>query len=103
LGAHTAVFPEEVSDALDAVRVPLSDIRDADVIAILGDAPIVERAPVVDLWIKDARRRGARVLHELDEDAIREAEHAILVWCGPGGHPRIPTSARWRNWRSACW
>jgi NADH-quinone oxidoreductase subunit G len=86
LGAHTAVFPEEVSDALDAVRVPLSDIRDADVIAILGDAPVVERAPVVDLWIKDARRRGARVLRELDEDAIRGAEHAILIWCGPGGH-----------------
>jgi NADH-quinone oxidoreductase subunit G len=86
LGAHSAVFPEEVSDALDAVRVPLSDIRDADVIAILGDAPVVERAPVVDLWIKDARRRGAHVLHELDEDAIRGAEHAILIWCGPGGH-----------------
>jgi NADH-quinone oxidoreductase subunit G len=86
LGAHTAVFCEEISDALDAFRVPLSAIRDADVIAILGDAPVVERAPIVDLWIKDAHRRGARVLHELDEEALRNAERAILVWCGPGGH-----------------
>jgi NADH-quinone oxidoreductase subunit G len=86
LGAHTAFFPEESSDALDAFRVPLSAIRDADVVAVLGDAPVVERAPIVDLWIKEARRRGARVLYELDEEAVRGAERAILVWCGPGGH-----------------
>jgi NADH-quinone oxidoreductase subunit G len=86
LGAHTAVFAEESSAALDAFRVPLSAIRDADVVAVLGDAPVVERAPIVDLWIKEARRRGARVLYELDEEAVRGAEKAILVWCGPGGH-----------------
>ncbi len=50
LGAHTAFFPEEMSDALDAFRVPLSAIRDADVVAVLGDAPVVEHAPVVELW-----------------------------------------------------
>jgi NADH-quinone oxidoreductase subunit G len=86
LGAHSAVFPEETSEALDAFRVPLSAIRDADVVAVLGDAPVVERAPIVELWIKEARRRGARVLFELDEDAVRSAERAILVWCGPGAH-----------------
>jgi NADH-quinone oxidoreductase subunit G len=86
LGAHTAFFPEEMSDALDAFRVPLSAIRDADVVAVLGDAPVVEHAPVVELWIKEARRRGARVLYELDEEAVRKAGRAILVWCGPGGH-----------------
>jgi NADH-quinone oxidoreductase subunit G len=86
LGAHSALFPEEGSQALDAFRVPLSALRDADVIAVLGDAPIVERAPIVDLWIKEARRNGARVLYELDEDMIRGAERAILVWSGPGGH-----------------
>jgi len=85
LGAHTAVFPEELSPALDGFRVPLSAIRDADVIAVLGDAPVVQRAPIVDLWIKEARRRGANVVYELDEDAVRGAERAILVWCGPGG------------------
>jgi NADH-quinone oxidoreductase subunit G len=86
LGAHTAFFPEESSDALDAFRVPLSAIRGADVVAVLGDAPVVERAPIVDLWIKEARRRGASVLYELDEEAVRGAATAILVWCGPGGH-----------------
>jgi len=86
LGAHTAFFPEEMSDALDAFRVPLSAIRDADVVAVLGDAPVVEHAPVVELWIKEARRQGARVLYELDEETVRNAGRAILVWCGPGGH-----------------
>jgi anaerobic selenocysteine-containing dehydrogenase len=47
---------------------------------------VVEHAPVVELWIKEARRRGARVLYELDEEAVRGADRAILVWCGPGGH-----------------
>jgi len=86
LGAHTAFFPEEMSDALDAYRVPLSAIRDADVVAVLGDGPVIEHAPVVELWIKEARRRGARVFYEPDEEAVRGADRAILVWCGPGGH-----------------
>jgi anaerobic selenocysteine-containing dehydrogenase len=38
----------------------------------------VERAPIVDLWIKEAKRNGARV--------VAEPEGAdILIWCGPGG------------------
>src|SRR5207248_6003073 len=41
LNSHWAVLPEEVSDALDGVRVPLSAIADADVVAVLGDAPVV--------------------------------------------------------------
>jgi NADH-quinone oxidoreductase subunit G len=86
LGAHTALLPEEMSRALDAFRVPLSTIRDADVVAVLGDAPVVERAPIVDLWIKEARRKGARVFFELDEEAVRGADQAILIWSGPGGH-----------------
>jgi len=86
LGAHTAFFAEESSDALDAFRVPLSAIRNADVVTVVGDGPVVERAPIVDLWIKEARRRGARVLYELDEEAVRGAQRAILIWCGHGGH-----------------
>src|ERR671935_366676 len=96
LRSHSAVLPEEVSDALDAMRLPLSTIRDADVIAVLGDAPVVERAPIVELWIKEARRRGARVLYELDEDAVRDAQNAILIWSGPGGQggERVAALAR---------
>jgi hypothetical protein len=63
LDAHNALFPEEISDALDGSRVPLSDLREADLVVVLGDVPVVERAPIVDLWIKEARRRGARVVH----------------------------------------
>jgi NADH-quinone oxidoreductase subunit G len=82
LESHAAMLPDEFSDALEGFRAPLSSIADADVIAVLGDAPVVERAPIVELWIKQARRNGARVLYELDEDAIREATHAILIWSG---------------------
>src|SRR5256886_11786708 len=75
LGAHTAFFPEEISDALDAFRVPLSAIRDADVVAVPRDCTVLEHAPIVELWIKEARRRGARVLYELDEEAGSRAPH----------------------------
>jgi len=85
LGAHEALLPEEVSDALDAYRLPLSGIRDADVIVVLGEVPVEERAPIVELWIKAARRNGARILYELDEEAVRGAGNAILIWSGPGG------------------
>ena len=37
LGAHCAVLPEDVSPALDAFRLPLSAIRDAELIVVLGD------------------------------------------------------------------
>ena len=29
---------------------------------MIGDDPVVERAPIVDLWIKEARRHGAEVV-----------------------------------------
>jgi NADH-quinone oxidoreductase subunit G len=78
LGAHAAMLPEQVADALDGFRAPLSAIADAKTIAVLGDAPVVERAPIVDLWIKQARRNGAQV--------VDEPEGAdVLIWCGPGG------------------
>ncbi|HSX22948.1 MAG TPA: molybdopterin-dependent oxidoreductase [Gaiellaceae bacterium] len=83
--SHEAVLPEEVSGALDAYRLPLSGIRDAQVVVVLGDVPLQESAPVVELWVRAARRNGARVLTELDEKAVREADRAVLIWSGPGG------------------
>jgi len=73
LGAHAAVLPEEVADALDAFRAPLSAIRDAKTVVVLCEEPVVERAPIVDLWIRAARRRGARVLTELPADPVADA------------------------------
>jgi NADH-quinone oxidoreductase subunit G len=103
LGAHTAVLPEETSPALDAFRLPLSAIRVADLIVILGDEPVAERAPIVDLWVKAARRAGAEIQHLGDAlescrrladkrgalgRRLRESERAILIWSdeeGAGG------------------
>ena len=85
LDAHCAVLPEEVDDSLDAFRAPLSSIGSADLVAILGDEPVAERAPIVELWIKLARRNGAEILYELDEARIRAAENAVLIWSGDAG------------------
>ncbi len=62
LGSHTAVLPEATSPALDAFRLPLAAIADAELVVVLGDEPVEERAPVVDLWLKAARRNGAEVV-----------------------------------------
>jgi NADH-quinone oxidoreductase subunit G len=110
LGAHAAVLPEATSDALGAFRLPLSAIAEAELVVVVGDDPVVERAPIVDLWIKEAARRGAEVVTcspsgdvptvpagasafctELADPAnalgkrLRKAERAVLVWSGPGG------------------
>jgi NADH-quinone oxidoreductase subunit G len=94
LGAHTAVLPEDVSPALDPFRAPLSTIAGAEVVAVLGDDPVVERAPIVDLWIRLARRNGAEVLSATERDVrsdghagqrLRESERAVLIWSGRGG------------------
>jgi NADH-quinone oxidoreductase subunit G len=84
LDSHQAMLPEEISGALDGYRLPLSAIRDAEVVVVLGDVPVVELAPVVDLWIKAARRNGAKILDSVD--GIGKAERVVLVWSGPGGH-----------------
>jgi NADH-quinone oxidoreductase subunit G len=110
LGAHSAVLPEETSDALDAFSLPLSAIRDAELVVVIGDDPVVERAPVVDLWIKKAARAGAEVITIGPEGSVpaapglgaktcddlsgkanrlgkrlRASDRAVLVWSGPGG------------------
>jgi NADH-quinone oxidoreductase subunit G len=85
LDSHEAMLPEEVSDALDAYRAPLSSIADADLVVVLGDVPLDESGPIVDLWVRAGRRNGARVLTELDEEAVRGAARPVLIWSGPGG------------------
>jgi NADH-quinone oxidoreductase subunit G len=84
-GSHEAVLPEEISDALDAYRLPLSAIAEAQVVVVLGDVPVLERAPIVELWIKQARRNGAKVVTSADDSAVGGAERVVLVWSGPGG------------------
>jgi NADH-quinone oxidoreductase subunit G len=110
LGAHTAVLPEQASDVLEAFCRPLSAIADAEIVVVLGDDSVVERAPIVDLWIRAARRKGAEIVTigpSGDErvqpgsgaeicvrlagkgDALgkrlRSSERAIVIWSGAGG------------------
>jgi NADH-quinone oxidoreductase subunit G len=110
LDTHSAVLPEAVSSALDAFRVPLSAVEAAELVVVLGDEPVEERAPIVDLWVKAAARNGAEVVTYgpggsvptqpggaaaaasglAGEDSelggrLRSAERAILIWCGSGG------------------
>jgi NADH-quinone oxidoreductase subunit G len=100
LGAHNAVLPEETSEALETLRLPLSAIADAELVVVLGDEPVAERAPIVDLWLRLARRNGAQVvtrgdafagcreLSDLDSELgarLRESERAILIWSATEG------------------
>ncbi|MEX2210927.1 MAG: molybdopterin-dependent oxidoreductase [Gaiellaceae bacterium] len=105
LGAHSALLPEELDESIGAFRLPLSALADADLIIVIGDDPVAERAPIVDLWLRTARRRGAEVIsygpdgteprlpgegpqvcRELAKSKrLREAENLILIWSGPGG------------------
>jgi NADH-quinone oxidoreductase subunit G len=62
LGGGAALLPDDLDPALDAFRAPLSALRDADVCLVLGDEPVIERAPIVDLWLRSARRAGAEVI-----------------------------------------
>src|SRR5205823_4074007 len=95
LGAHSALMPEvENARLLDGFRLPLSAIRDAQVVVVLGDESVAERAPVVDLWIRAARRNGAEVLYDLDEDKVRGAERAILIWSGADGERELAALAQ---------
>jgi NADH-quinone oxidoreductase subunit G len=104
LGAHNAILPEETADELSSCRAPLSQIGDADLIVVVGEDPVVERAPVVELWIKAARRKGAEIVtigpsatqtsleraQELAKPGnelggrVRKSERAVVIWSGPG-------------------
>jgi NADH-quinone oxidoreductase subunit G len=110
LHAHSAVLHESTSSALDAFRAPLSSIGDAEIVVVVGDDEVVDRAPAVDLWLRHARRRGAEVVtigargtvpappggaaHALEDlvasksgigKRLHSSERAILIWSGPGG------------------
>jgi NADH-quinone oxidoreductase subunit G len=110
LGAHSAVLPEATSDTLETFLLPLSAIADSELVVVVGDDPVVERAPIVDLWLKEARRRGAEIVTCSPSGAVqtppggapdlcrelaaprnvlgkrlRASDRAILIWSGSGG------------------
>src|SRR3989442_1066438 len=95
LHSHAGVLPETSSAVLDAFRLPLSAIRDAELVVVLGDDPVADRAPVVDLWLRAAQRNGvgvvfagqaARSLASVSSGLgkrLRASDRAVLVWSGP--------------------
>ncbi|MFN2469507.1 MAG: molybdopterin-dependent oxidoreductase [Gaiellaceae bacterium] len=110
LGAHSAVLAEPTTTALDAFRGPLSTIRDAQLVVIVGDEPVAERAPIVDLWLRAAARNGAGIVTvgmtgSVQAPAgsataacrrmgdrrsalgrrLRDSERVVLIWSGSGG------------------
>jgi NADH-quinone oxidoreductase subunit G len=62
LGSDLALLPDDFHPSLDGYRAPLSAIREADLCLVFGDEPVIERAPIVDLWLRTARRQGADVV-----------------------------------------
>jgi NADH-quinone oxidoreductase subunit G len=93
LGAHSAVMPEATSHALDAFRAPLSTIADAEIVVVVGEDRVADRAPIVELWMKQARRNGARVEIVADsnkvlravEQQVKDSDRAVLIWSGRAG------------------
>jgi NADH-quinone oxidoreductase subunit G len=99
LGSDAVVLPEQASAAIDAHRAPLSSIRDAERVIVVGDQPVEERAPVVALWIKAARRAGAEIVTigavgtsptapGGAVEAVRalggQVRGSVLIWSGSG-------------------
>ncbi len=62
LGSDLAILPDDFHPALEEYRAPLSAIAEADVCLVLGDDPVIERAPIVDLWLRAAGRAGSNVI-----------------------------------------
>ncbi|HLM33305.1 MAG TPA: molybdopterin-dependent oxidoreductase [Gaiellaceae bacterium] len=76
-----ALLPDDLAPVLDGFRAPLSAIRDSEVCLVVGDDPVVERAPVVDLWLKAARRQGAEVILAGPTGRVQVAPGGALAFC----------------------
>ena len=92
LGAHSAVMPEAVSHGLDAFRAPLAAIGAAELVVVIGEETVADRAPIVDLWIRQARRNGAEIVQLAEpnlgrklEERVSASDRAVLIWSGRGG------------------
>ena len=98
LGANAAIIPDDLDDAVDAFRAPLSAIRDADLCLVLGDEPVIERAPGVDLWLRAARRNGAEIVTVNPAGTIPVSPGSAASVCydliGGGGDETVSELAR---------
>jgi len=84
LGTESAaLLPDDFDPALDAYRAPISDLRRANVILVVGDEPVIERAPVVDLWLRAARRDGAEVISATPDGTVPAPSGATAFLARP--------------------
>lgn len=81
LGAELAILPDDPDPALDAYRAPLAAIGSARVCLVVGDEPVLERAPIVDLWLRAARRGGADVVTAGPAGTIPAAPGSAAAIC----------------------
>src|SRR5262245_60071355 len=98
LHAHTALIPDDLDPAVNAFRAPLSAIRDAEICLVLGDEPVIERAPGVDLWLRAAHRAGAEVVTVNSAGTIAVEPGSAASVCydliGGGGSSEVADLAR---------
>jgi NADH-quinone oxidoreductase subunit G len=71
LRGDSALLPDDIDPILEAFRAPLSAIRTANVVLVVGDDPVVERAPVVDLWLRAACRDGVEVVYATPDGDVQ--------------------------------
>src|SRR3954451_13448372 len=67
LDANLAVLPEEIPDGLDPYRAPLPALRDTKTMAVTANPRVSERAPIVELCLKPARRAGETIHYGMPE------------------------------------
>jgi len=84
-GSDRVVLPEQTSDALDPFRVPIAALAEAEEIVVFEDCPVLDRAPLLELWLKQARRKGAQVTRIGPSGDIQRA------------HARLLPAASWRE------
>jgi NADH-quinone oxidoreductase subunit G len=60
--ASSAIASDAAYETLDPYAARISDLETADLIVVIGDADAADRAGVVDLRIRKARRRGAQLV-----------------------------------------
>ena len=68
--------------------LPLSAIGDAKVVVVLGDVPLQESAPIVDLWVRAARRNGAKIVTSDERAATRSRRPDLVRARRPRRRPR---------------
>jgi NADH-quinone oxidoreductase subunit G len=103
LGSRMALLPDAFHPALDRFRAPLWAIGEAEVCLVVGDHPVVERAPLVDMWLRTARRNDAEIItvHSSGTVPVRPGSAAFICAELAGGDPPKVLRAAARSLKKA--